>query len=1583
MPEVTFEEAELFTSQTDKLTPPEGYRPYFSEMGLPRFGLKTVEWMRRDSQVKLGMGFHAAPLLKPKIELSGDPQIVDFVTKTIKKLWHRAVPKITDALWYTVSGGEVLYERDDATGYIMFKDYLPLYPSDLKILHAGSRKWGLQLNRVAVSANTDLTDAEKQKLVQGRILLEGPKSFLYVHKRQWGGWNGQSELEGAYVPWLEKTDKRGAHHSRRLWFYKNAFGGGIIFHPPGGTPIRGENGQTRFVSYRDIARQAMERFTNGGVWIFEATVDEKGNRNWEYQEPKMHGDGKGLIEYITTLDKEILNGMGIPDDVLQAVSGKDSLSGRTVPLQCFFISLSQTLMNIFDELKWQIIDFLVQVNFGPGAQHRYNVEKVEVDTDQLLPQQTPQQPGMPGQPGQDPNDPNNPNAQQQGQQGQGPIVIGRPDEPAEFSDWPTDPYGRKIPRLVDVSVFSDMSSHPRAPAGGAIIKGRMFKGGEFIYKGDIEGLSKPDLNRLAQVTGHGTAENLLSAVNGGPKYGPVQGKPEGQRDQADSGGKEGSGERRNAGNFSDVIGGRSGRSHAQTQEMYARTRSMIDDEDQNRPLAIAREYNPAYRPMKDNPTSKERQAPIGQHYEMVGDPRDPNYKETEFERGMLKEWNTVLGTKFKSYAELVDASYTALGAEVLHQYNRLVDEGIHFEWHSDGSGDYADSMEMASDVHHNKHMHVYQGGEKHSFLGEEDEDGLSLNDKFRAVHDYFGHAVSGTSFGPKGEENAWASHVQMFSPLARVAMSSETRGQNSWVNYSGVNDEANALFKKAAGFRKAFDQSGDPALKELADKTAAEGRSKFKFAKQKSVVLPYDDLREGFEGFVKEFGMSYFDASEHPRIPKGIKRGGLIIKGKEFTGGQFVYKSDLQGLTKPELDQLASVLGVTASQLQGGTADNYRKHLAAAKNQLKWHTSQKEKLKKQGMEVPKEMNRTISSLTGLASGINELLKQERQEALKRGLATFDEPLEPRSAVELLQNPLKINGTGKKGNATQFDISLAFGTHSRTKYGGVLEHNNPAHQEIMADTLAQEAKFAYNLDHNAKDWYKQKVSEARSFMSELHPELKEGSDSGDDHWGAFSALLAATSQGTDVTKNFEFAEKLYADWKGNEHGKFAKINKDLFSSNKTDAVHANLEIIETLANRYGLNGMRRLLTRDMVVGGQGRHLLELAQDGIQNLEDEKLTITGMNAALGRDTTTNPVAGEKSTEKLLGAMILGPKIGSFYGNLMGRYHTVTMDLWFMRTMGRVMGTLGTPNRETIKSNSRELLNAFNEDAVRYHGVSKKTLAGHIAKARKEHISTNTTEHLTPEHPVVQFAAKQYKKFKDGGFSEKSDVNRASAALLHVLNHPDAHEGRDKLNDKKFREIHLFGKDQLRGKGGTKSGADHVLSFLHSAVKHDHLEGHSLADLKSQLQEAAETGNIEAESTLSKYLSGRYRRYITGADYHTKEVFGVESSSRKPQYIDRSNVNKAVKNIALQLFSTQESEAPSSPERTSFRQVIDKVQTRLKKDGIELTNADLQAVLWYLEKDLYTVHGYTSPRGAATDYANAAEMLYAAKTKQHRIG
>jgi hypothetical protein len=89
--------------------------------------------------------------------------------------------------------------------------------------------------------------------------------------------------------------------------------------------------------------------------------------------------------------------------------------------------------------------------------------------------------------------------------------------------------------------------------------------------------------------------------------------------------------------------------------------------------------------------------------------------------------------------------------------------------------------EMRHDFTHNNRLDVLSTkvtGEHRIFSNDE-------NDMFRAVHDVFGHLAVGRGIDKHGEEAAFQKHAQMFSPLARGALATETRGQNSALHHFG------------------------------------------------------------------------------------------------------------------------------------------------------------------------------------------------------------------------------------------------------------------------------------------------------------------------------------------------------------------------------------------------------------------------------------------------------------------------------------------------------------------------------------------------------------------------------------------------------------------------------------------------------------------------------------------------------------------------------------------------------------------------------------------------------------------------------
>lgn len=235
----------------------------------------------------------------------------------------------------------------------------------------------------------------------------------------------------------------------------------------------------------------------------------------------------------------------------------------------------------------------------------------------------------------------------------------------------------------------------------------------------------------------------------------------------------------------------------------------------------------------------------------------------------------------------VKQAYQAFAKETVDQWNAITAAGVTMEpWTKKGQP-YADSKSMAADVRDNKHLWFFptEGGygstevAKHPLLEPSgivvNGKDLPVNDVFRAVHDYFGHAKDGYSFGPRGELNAFMTHAGMFSDTARPAMAAETMGQNSWVNYgSHLRDAEGKIPAK-----------GEPGHLPITERPYAE---------QKATVLPADLLKASRSlqaspaqtetpEFKKWFGDSkVVDAGGKPLVVyRGDRLGKHIFTGRE------------------------------------------------------------------------------------------------------------------------------------------------------------------------------------------------------------------------------------------------------------------------------------------------------------------------------------------------------------------------------------------------------------------------------------------------------------------------------------------------------------------------------------------------------------------------------------------------------------------------------------------------------------------------------------------------------------------------------
>ena len=204
---------------------------------------------------------------------------------------------------------------------------------------------------------------------------------------------------------------------------------------------------------------------------------------------------------------------------------------------------------------------------------------------------------------------------------------------------------------------------------------------------------------------------------------------------------------------------------------------------------------------------------------------------------------------------------------------------VKMRYHKHDEGNYPTSDSLRGDIRNNNAMNVYQGGEPHEFWSKSDEaSGLNSNEKFRAVHDYYGHAIDDNQFGRTGEERATDVHAQMYSPLARLALYAETRGQNSWVNYSNANlsmRQEQRELREAISMAKRFDKGAVAGL----EKQLKDTWNNFQFADQKAVLLPAQMVRPDFDGI----------------MPENVRRS-FGTKGTETMGTHYSTQKDIARL---------------------------------------------------------------------------------------------------------------------------------------------------------------------------------------------------------------------------------------------------------------------------------------------------------------------------------------------------------------------------------------------------------------------------------------------------------------------------------------------------------------------------------------------------------------------------------------------------------------------------------------------------------------------------------------------------------------
>jgi N-acetyl-anhydromuramyl-L-alanine amidase AmpD len=402
----------------------------------------------------------------------------------------------------------------------------------------------------------------------------------------------------------------------------------------------------------------------------------------------------------------------------------------------------------------------------------------------------------------------------------------------------------------------------------------------------------------------------------------------------------------------------------------------------------------------------------------------------------------------------------------------------------------------------------------------------------------------------------------------------------------------------------------------------------------------------------------------------------------------------------------------------------------------------------------------------------------------------------------------------------------------------LDFNNPDHRESMAITLVHDILRRIISHPDSYGWYNRNVKAAMQEIGKLNPKIATDPL----HNLVMRLCLAVTSQDQKVHPNFESAYRAYLYW--NRTGRFPDAiadttgkypehlggGREFFGGGtKVDAMEGNFAKLNKLWDKHGPDKLEAQLKERMTIR-------DIDKVFGTNIDEPKDYVTEYSA------------------------ILGPKIGSFFNNLSGIFHTLTSDVWMTRTFNRLAGKMM----------------AFRPSVLFRNPDPKQT--AYLPALRKA-IADGTMENAT---------AKQQKT-----------MLREANALDRYKDNPDA------------------------------------------------------LDRKTAM---------ELAPTIRNWASEQHGRFAANTP---------DPTGKKRSYWDKRPINYLAKNIDNN-FSTLSGGPRSPAEREAFRDIMQRAINKLAAEGINITPADAQAVVWYMEQDLFSVARYGRPGEGSFDYLDAAYAL-----------
>lgn len=351
-------------------------RRSFSGLGmLSSFGTQTtfttsdVIPMFDDDQVSLGMEYLKIPIAKaPIVVKTSKPEAYAYACDLYMRIWNCLIPKLNLYLGYGWCCYEPLYKKDQHD--VRYWDF-----SDFEIAPPlGSVPWtnNDKISFVAVDMGRGFGNfyMDNPESIEGKMILEGPgvyrpsKALWLTNDPLMSRWFGRSVLRASHMRWRAKTMPDGVLENLLKASYKASFSG-LLLEYPANTSVTAEDGsQVSSEEYADFICQVIKTGTNIRL---PSTID--GQPGWKILEYAKNlvrlADLQIPLDY---LDRGILRGMGIPDEILTHDGNTGGYSRSLISVDAFYSRGETRAMTILPSVTDYIVAPLCRQRYGPDCE---------------------------------------------------------------------------------------------------------------------------------------------------------------------------------------------------------------------------------------------------------------------------------------------------------------------------------------------------------------------------------------------------------------------------------------------------------------------------------------------------------------------------------------------------------------------------------------------------------------------------------------------------------------------------------------------------------------------------------------------------------------------------------------------------------------------------------------------------------------------------------------------------------------------------------------------------------------------------------------------------------------------------------------------------------------------------------------------------------------------------------------------------------------------------------------------------------------------------------------------------------------